>query len=156
MRGADLEEGQGVLIRKNYYEQAMIKDCWSKPRRNHHAEATNRLYAGREAGRVMVEEGLEARFARHRAAGAAMSAGLRATGPTLHGQHAHRATHVTGVHIPGRRGGARGPVPERGECEIESGPPLRPRARHIWPGAATAHDARPPQRRSRPAMKNGS
>ncbi|MBB2170490.1 alanine--glyoxylate aminotransferase family protein, partial [Gluconacetobacter aggeris] len=100
IRGEDLDEGPGALIRSNYFDLAMIMEYWSEKRLNHHTEATSMLYAAREAARVVLEEGLEARFARHRAAGAAMSAGLRAMGLSLYGQDAYRMTNVTGVYIP--------------------------------------------------------
>jgi len=47
-------------------------DYWSEKRLNHHTEATTMLYGARECARVALGEGLEARFARHAAAGRAV------------------------------------------------------------------------------------
>jgi (S)-ureidoglycine-glyoxylate aminotransferase len=58
------------------------------------------LYGARECARVVLGEGLDNRFARHAAAGRAMTAGLRAMGLTVFGDDAHRMTNVTGVWIP--------------------------------------------------------
>ncbi|MBB2187761.1 alanine--glyoxylate aminotransferase family protein [Gluconacetobacter liquefaciens] len=141
IRGADLDEGPGALIRSNYFDLAMIMDYWSEKRLNHHTEATSMLYAAREAARVMVEEGLEARFARHRAAGAAMSAGLRAMGLTLYGQDAYRMTNVTGVYIPDGVDGERVRARMRGEFEIEIGTAFGPLAGKIWRIGAMGYNA---------------
>ncbi|MFW7266993.1 pyridoxal-phosphate-dependent aminotransferase family protein [Gluconacetobacter sp. Hr-1-5] len=141
IRGADLDEGPGALIRSNYFDLAMIMEYWSEKRLNHHTEATSMLYAAREAARVMVEEGLEARFARHRAAGAAMSAGLRAMGLTLYGQDAHRMTNVTGVYIPEGVDGERVRARMRGEFEIEIGTAFGPLAGKIWRIGAMGYNA---------------
>ncbi|MFS3137838.1 pyridoxal-phosphate-dependent aminotransferase family protein, partial [Gluconacetobacter sacchari] len=141
IRGADLDEGEGALIGSNYFDLAMVMDYWSEKRLNHHTEATSMLYAAREAARVMVEEGLEARFARHRAAGAAMAAGLRAMGLVLYGQDAHRMTNVTGVYIPAGVDGERVRARMRGEFEIEIGTAFGPLAGRIWRIGAMGYNA---------------
>ncbi|MBB2204483.1 pyridoxal-phosphate-dependent aminotransferase family protein [Gluconacetobacter takamatsuzukensis] len=141
IRGEDPDEGPGALIRSNYFDLAMVMEYWSEKRLNHHTEATSMLYAAREAARVMVEEGLEARFARHRAAGAAMGAGLRAMGLTLYGQDAHRMTNVTGVYIPGGVDGERVRARMRGEFEIEIGTAFGPLAGKIWRIGAMGYNA---------------
>jgi (S)-ureidoglycine-glyoxylate aminotransferase len=58
------------------------------------------LYAARECARVVLEEGLEAGFARHAQASRALRAGLEAMGLELFGDPAHRMPNVTGVIIP--------------------------------------------------------
>ena len=51
----------------------MVMDYWSEKALNHHTEATSMLYAARECGRILLQEGLEAAFARHAAASRAVS-----------------------------------------------------------------------------------
>ena len=92
--------GDGPRIQSNYFDLCMLMDYWSPARLNHHTEATTMLYAARECARVVLREGLEAGFARHRLAARALRAGLEAMGLELFGDPAHRMTNVTGVVIP--------------------------------------------------------
>ncbi|NVN10916.1 pyridoxal-phosphate-dependent aminotransferase family protein [Nguyenibacter vanlangensis] len=141
IRTAGSRDGARPRIGSNYFDLAMVMDYWSEQRLNHHTEATSMLYAAREAARIMVEEGLEARFARHRAAGAAMGAGLRAMGLTLYGQDAHRMTNVTGVHIPEGIDGEVVRTRMRAEFEIEIGTAFGPLAGKIWRIGAMGYNA---------------
>ena len=93
-------EGDGPVIRSNYFDLAMLMDYWSPKRLNHHTEAASMLYAARECARVVLGEGLEAGFARHKLASGALRAGLEAMGLELYGDRAHRMANVTGVNIP--------------------------------------------------------
>src|SRR5262252_4512636 len=93
-------EGDGPIIRSNYFDLAMLMDYWSPKRLNHHTEAASMLYAARECARTVLEEGLERGFARHALASGALRAGLEAMGLTLFGDPDHRMANVTGVFIP--------------------------------------------------------
>ena len=93
-------DGDGPVIRSNYFDLAMLMDYWSEKRLNHHTESTTMLYAARECARVILEEGLEAGYIRHALAGKALRAGLEAMGLALFGDAAHRMPNVTGVLIP--------------------------------------------------------
>lgn len=93
-------DANGPRIGSNYLDLAMLMDYWSEKRLNHHTESTSMLYAARECARVVLEEGLEAGFARHALASRALRAGLEAMGLALFGDPAHRMANVTGVHIP--------------------------------------------------------
>ena len=92
--------GDGPRVPSNYFDLAMLMDYWSESRLNHHTEATAMLYATREAVRIALQEGLDARFARHRHASAAITAGLKAMGLELFGDQAHKMPNVTGVVVP--------------------------------------------------------
>ena len=141
IRGADAVDGPGARIPSNYFDLAMIMDYWSEKRLNHHTEATSMLYGARECARVALGEGLEARFQRHRAAGAAMSAGLRAMGLTLFGDDAHRMTNVTGVYIPAGIDGERIRLRMRVDFEIEIGTAFGPLIGKIWRLGAMGYNA---------------
>jgi len=93
-------EGNGPIIQSNYFDLAMLMDYWGESRLNHHTEATSMLYAAREAARIVLAEGLEACFARHRLASAALTTGLTAMGLKLFGDQRHKMPNVTGVAIP--------------------------------------------------------
>jgi len=141
IRTADARDGHGQRIGSNYFDLAMIMDYWSDKRLNHHTEATTMLYGARECARIVLGEGLPARFLRHRAAGAAMSAGLRAMGLTLFGDDAHRMTNVTGVHIPDGVDGERVRAAMRGHFEIEIGTAFGPLVGRIWRLGAMGYNA---------------
>jgi (S)-ureidoglycine-glyoxylate aminotransferase len=100
IRSADIAEGDGPLIRSNYFDLAMLMEYWSPRRLNHHTEAATMLYAARECARVVLQEGLGRGIARHRLASSALRAGLTAMGLKLFGDAEHRMANVTGVIIP--------------------------------------------------------
>jgi (S)-ureidoglycine-glyoxylate aminotransferase len=89
-------------VRSNYLDLGQLADYWSPKRFNHHTAPTAMVYGLREALRAMVEEGLPARFARHRLHGDALRAGIAALGLSLFGKEppAHRLPFVTPVVVP--------------------------------------------------------
>ena len=94
------KDGDGPVIRSNYFDLAMIMDYWSDKALNHHTEATSMLYAARECARILLQEGLDHAFRRHAIASQALGAGLAAMGLQLFGDLKHKMPNVTGVHIP--------------------------------------------------------
>ena len=141
IRRDDISDGAGPRIGSNYFDLAMIMDYWSEKRLNHHTEATSMLYAARECARVMLGEGLVARYARHAAAGRAMAAGARAMGLTLFGDDAHRMTNVTGILIPEGVDGERVRTAMREHFEIEIGSAFGPLQGRIWRIGAMGYNA---------------
>lgn len=103
-RGLLLQDGgEDPLLRpiqSNYLDLSQLQDYWSPARLNHHTEATSMLYALREGLRLVLEEGLEARFARHREHEGALIAGLEAMGLRLYGDPSSKMTVVTCIEIP--------------------------------------------------------
>ena len=87
-------------IPSNYLDLGQLEDYWSPRRLNHHTEATSMQYAVHEALRCIVEETLEARFARHKLNDEALQAGLNAMGLTIFGDVAHKMPVVTAINIP--------------------------------------------------------
>jgi (S)-ureidoglycine-glyoxylate aminotransferase len=89
-------------VRSNYLDLGQLADYWSPARFNHHTAPTSMVYGLREALRAIREEGLEARFARHRLHGDALRAGLDALGLTLFGEEPpeHRLPFITPVVVP--------------------------------------------------------
>src|SRR5712692_10409893 len=67
-------------VRSNYLDLGQLTDYWGPSRFNHHTAPTSMIYGLREALRAVHEEGLAARFARHRLHGDALRAGLAALG----------------------------------------------------------------------------
>jgi (S)-ureidoglycine-glyoxylate aminotransferase len=88
--------------RSNYLDLGQLADYWSAARFNHHTAPTAMVYGLREALRAIQEEGLEARFARHRLHGDALRAGIAALGLSLFGKEApaRRLPFITPVVVP--------------------------------------------------------
>jgi len=145
IRGTDAVDGNRARIASNYFDLAMIMDYWSNKRLNHHTEATSMLYAARECARVVLEEGLEARFERHRRAGAAMTAGIRNLGLTVYGGDRYRMSNVTGVVIPDGVDGERVRTRMRNDFGIEIGTAFGPLAGKIWRIGAMGYNAEKPK-----------
>ncbi len=96
---------QAIASRKtpiisNYFDLAQLQRYWSPERLNHHTLPTSMTYGLREALRLIVEEGLEARWTRHRKVGEALKHGLEAMGIQLFGHPAHRLPMITAMMIP--------------------------------------------------------
>jgi (S)-ureidoglycine-glyoxylate aminotransferase len=84
----------------NYLDLLQLQAYWGPDRLNHHTAPTSMVYALREALRIIHEEGLEARWARHRQANGALVAGLEAMGLHLFGDRRHKAPMITLVSVP--------------------------------------------------------
>ena len=137
----DIANGSGARIGSNYFDLAMVMDYWSEKRLNHHTEATTMLYGARECARVVLGEGLEARFARHRLAGASVVAGARAMELTVFGDDAFRMTNVTGIVVPEGVDGEAVRRRMREDFEIEIGAAFGPLQGKIWRIGAMGYNA---------------
>ncbi len=100
------------------------------------------LYAARECARVVLEEGLAVRFARHRLAGDAVVAGAQALGLRVFGDPAHKMTNVTAVEIPASVHGERVRERMRSDFEIEIGTAFGVLAGKVWRIGAMGVNAR--------------
>lgn len=94
------KSNQARMIRSNYFDLSQLMDYWSCARLNHHTEATSMLYALREGLRIVLEEGLEARFARHKLHEKALTQGIEAMGLQLYGDLNCKLPVVTSIAIP--------------------------------------------------------
>jgi len=83
-----------------YLDLTMIRSYWGSDRAYHHTAPINMLYALREALAIVLEEGLEARFARHREVHEQLCAGLADFGMKLISQEGHRLPMLNAVSIP--------------------------------------------------------
>ena len=100
IRTADDVNGSLAGIPSNYLDLAQLEDYWSPRRLNHHTEATSMQYAVHEALRCIVDETLEARWARHSLNDKALCAGLNAMGLSIFGDIEHKMPVVTAINIP--------------------------------------------------------
>ena len=86
-----------------YLDLALVADYWTDgTRAYHHTAPISMLYALREALRLVDEEGLPARFLRHRLNSEALVAGLNELGLTPLPPAEHRLPMLTCVKLPGQ------------------------------------------------------
>ena len=86
-----------------YLDLALVADYWTDgTRAYHHTAPISMLYALREALRLVDEEGLPARFLRHRLNSEALVAGLNELGLTPLPPSEHRLPMLTCVKLPGQ------------------------------------------------------
>src|SRR6266849_5425245 len=86
-----------------YFDLTTTMNYWGKERTYHHTPPIPLIYALHEALRIVLEEGLEASWERHRQNQAARIAGLEAMGIHLFVENpADRLPTVTAVNVPNR------------------------------------------------------
>jgi alanine-glyoxylate transaminase/serine-glyoxylate transaminase/serine-pyruvate transaminase len=83
-----------------YLDMSMVRSYWGAERKYHHTAPINMIYALREALRIIAEEGLEARFARHQLNHRALVAGIEAMGLAMLVPESERLPMLNAVCIP--------------------------------------------------------
>jgi alanine-glyoxylate transaminase/serine-glyoxylate transaminase/serine-pyruvate transaminase len=84
-----------------YFDLSTAMNYWGKDRLYHHTPPISLIYALREAMRILLEEGLEARWERHRVNQLALIAGCEALGLQMFVENPKdRLVTVTAVKIP--------------------------------------------------------
>jgi len=116
-----------------YLDLTLLEKYWlGNPRAYHHTAPVPLVYGLHEALRLVLEEGLEARVARHRRLSQALVAGLEAMGLELFADPNHRLPSLTTVRIPAGVDDARVRKALLNEMNIEIGGGLGPVAGKIW------------------------
>ena len=87
-------------VQSRYLDLTMLEKYWGEERVYHHTAPISMNYALYEALRVVLEEGLEARYARHRRNHEALVAGLEALGLTMAVAPGQRLWMLNSVRIP--------------------------------------------------------
>jgi alanine-glyoxylate transaminase/serine-glyoxylate transaminase/serine-pyruvate transaminase len=83
-----------------YLDMGMVRSYWDAQRKYHHTAPINMIYALREALRIIAEEGLEQRFARHRLNHGALVAGIEAMGLQMLVAEPERLPMLNAICIP--------------------------------------------------------
>jgi alanine-glyoxylate transaminase/serine-glyoxylate transaminase/serine-pyruvate transaminase len=83
-----------------YLDMTMVQRYWGEERFYHHTAPITMVYALREALRLVLEEGLDARFARHKRNHLALKAGLAALGITYATAEGHQLPQLNLILIP--------------------------------------------------------
>ncbi|NMD17218.1 MAG: alanine--glyoxylate aminotransferase family protein [Synergistaceae bacterium] len=99
-RAVEHIKGRKTKVQSWYLDLTMIMRYWGQERFYHHTAPVNMIYGLNEGLRVIAEEGLEARFARHRKNAESLWAGLEALGLELLVEPAYRLPSLTSVRMP--------------------------------------------------------
>ena len=99
-RAVEVLSNRAAPVQSWYLDLNLIAKYWGGERAYHHTAPVNMVCALHEALRLALEEGLEARFARHAQNGAALRAGLSAMGLALPVPEGERLSQLTLVQIP--------------------------------------------------------
>jgi len=99
-RAAAVVSGRSTSVASWYLDLSLVQRYWGSERVYHHTAPVNMLFGLHEALRLVLEEGLETRFQRHRLHHAALSAGLTELGLKLPVAAEERLPSLTAVQIP--------------------------------------------------------
>jgi len=119
-------------VRSWYLDVSLIEQYWGTERTYHHTAPILMNYALREALRIVIEEGLEARWRRHELNARALWAGLEAMGLEMLVQPEHRMWTLTTVKVPEGVDEARVRSRLLNEFNIEIGAGFGPLKGKIW------------------------
>jgi alanine-glyoxylate transaminase/serine-glyoxylate transaminase/serine-pyruvate transaminase len=116
-----------------YFDLDLLDRYWGGDHAYHHTISSTLVYALREGLRVVLEEGLEARWARHRANAEMLWDGLEAMGLALHvADPARRIPSLTTVRVPDGVDEAAVRARLRDDYGIEIGAGLGPLKGRVW------------------------
>jgi alanine-glyoxylate transaminase / serine-glyoxylate transaminase / serine-pyruvate transaminase len=96
----DVLKNRKTPVASWYLDMSMVSSYWGNERKYHHTAPVNMNYALREALRLIAEEGLEARFARHLLNHRALVAGVEAMGLSMLVAQGERLPMLNTISIP--------------------------------------------------------
>ena len=99
-RAVEKLEQRKTKVQSWYLDLSMVRQYWGSERFYHHTAPVNMLYALHEALAVVLEEGLEQRFERHRASHELLRAGLRELGIEYVSEEGHHLPMLNAVKVP--------------------------------------------------------
>ena len=99
-RAMELARSRKRKLQSFYFDLPLFAEYWETHQAYHHTPPITFYYALLEALRIVEEEGLEARFARHRLNHLALVAGLEALGLQMHVEAPYRLATLNTVKIP--------------------------------------------------------
>ena len=122
-RAWDAVKAREVPCNSWYLDLSLLEAYWDERRAYHHTAPISMVYALHEALALVLDEGLEHRWARHERNGRALQAGLEAMGLVLHADAGYRLPVLTTVRIPDGVNDAevRGALLNRNSIEIGGG-----------------------------------
>jgi alanine-glyoxylate transaminase/serine-glyoxylate transaminase/serine-pyruvate transaminase len=131
-RAVDVVKTRKSKVQSWYLDLSLLAQYWGEERVYHHTAPITMNYALREALRLVVEEGLEARFARHVRNHEALAAGLAPLGLGLAAEAGRRLPMLNAVTVPDGVDEARVRGRLLKEQGIEIGGGLGPMKGKVW------------------------
>ena len=99
-RAVEAIQRRKTKVQSWYLDMTLVMRYWAEERFYHHTAPITVIYALREALRIVLEEGLEARWARHMKNHLAMKAGLAALGIRTLAAEGHQLPQLNAISIP--------------------------------------------------------
>lgn len=99
-RAMEVMDNRKSKVQSWYLDVSMIRNYWGSERAYHHTAPISSIYAIHEALSIVLEEGLEARFARHARVHQRLRKGLEAMGFRFVVDEAHRLPMLNAVSLP--------------------------------------------------------
>src|SRR5437879_1020985 len=87
-------------VQSYYLDLQYLNRYWNGDHTYHHTSCSNIIYGLREALRIAMEEGLEARWARHQLNGDALKAGIEAMGLKILTRPGYALSVLTAISVP--------------------------------------------------------
>jgi len=132
-RTEEVFRARKTKVQSWYFDLSTAMNYWGKDRLYHHTPPISLIYALREAMRICVEEGLEARWERHRVNQLALVEGLEGLGLKLFVENPKdRLVTVTAVNIPAGIDDVKFRNQLLDECNIEIAGGIGPTKGQIW------------------------
>ena len=144
-RAEEVFRTRKTKVQSWYFDLTTAMNYWGKERLYHHTPPVSLIYALREAMRIVIEEGLEVRWERHRVNQLALIAGIEAMGlELLVKKPAERLPTVTAVMIPDGIDDAKVRNQLLDEFNIEIAGGLGPLKNKIWRVGLMGHCSQKP------------
>ena len=142
-RAMEVLTSRKTKVQSWYLDMNFLASYWGSERVYHHTAPISMNYALHEALRLVLEEGLDARWARHRQAHDTLKTGLAKLGLSITSQEGHQLWQLNAVGVPdgADEAGVRGRL--LSDFDIEVGPGLGPMKGKIWRVGLMGHNATP-------------
>jgi alanine-glyoxylate transaminase/serine-glyoxylate transaminase/serine-pyruvate transaminase len=142
-RAVDAINRRKTKVQSWYLDLGMVQRYWGEERFYHHTAPISMIYALREALRLVLEEGLEARWARHLRNHRALKAGLAGLGIGLATAEGHQLPQLNAVRIPAGADDVKTRKYLLDEFGIEIGGALGDWKGKVWRVGLMGHNSRP-------------
>ncbi|MFN3652797.1 MAG: pyridoxal-phosphate-dependent aminotransferase family protein [Armatimonadota bacterium] len=131
-RALERFDARKTKVQSWYLDIGMIRRYWSGERLYHHTAPVNAIYGLNESLRLIAEEGLDQRIARHTENARMLQEGLQEMGMELFAQEGYRLPSLTTVRVP--EGCDEAAIRARllNEYQIEIGGGLGPVKGKVW------------------------
>jgi alanine-glyoxylate transaminase/serine-glyoxylate transaminase/serine-pyruvate transaminase len=99
-RAVEALKRRKTKVQSWYFDLSLVQKYWDNERFYHHTAPITMIYAIREGLRLLLEEGLQARYERHLRNHRALKAGLLALGLPFTAAEGHQLPQLNAVRIP--------------------------------------------------------